>query len=348
MKFPLRSAKHRVRDVGAQVLWRAGRTRPSVNAGQGPVLTVVTFHRFLPPAFRRSYPWPGLAVTPPTLRRMLAHFGTWYRVLPLSEALDALASGERGPPLLSITVDDAQADNWRFARPLLRQAGLRATFYVPTGAVERRELLWHDRFGFGLARARSSDVTSVQRLRTLLASSSGGDVPLTDAHACIERVKALPSDRRQEVVDLVGEWLREAPPPTWADPMSWSELRDLADDGHEIGGHSVSHALLPQVDDGALVGELEGCKATLEEKLGRRIRSFAYPNGSHDDRVVSATRRAGYDNAVTTRAGLHRADDDLFRIRRIDLQEELNFGSLGRLDPAVLAWRLSPLGPRDP
>lgn len=343
-----RSLKHRVRDVGAQLLWRVGRTHPAQSTRGGSVLTVVTFHRFLPPVFRRDYPWPGLAVTPHTLRRMLAHFGTWYRVLPLSEALDALTSGERGPPLLSITVDDAQADNWHYARPLLRKAGIRATFYVPTAAVQRRELLWHDRIGFGLARASSGHASSAQRLRDLLVLDDGAPIPLSDTSACIERMKALPPARRQQIVDLVDEWLADHPAPDWARVMRWDEIRGLADEGHEIGGHSVSHALLPQLGDDELEAELEGCKATLEAQLGRKVRSFAYPNGDHDDRVASATRRAGYDNAVTTRAGLHRADDDPFRIRRIDLQEELNFGSLGRLDPAVLAWRLSPFGPRDP
>jgi peptidoglycan/xylan/chitin deacetylase (PgdA/CDA1 family) len=76
--------------------------------------------------------------------------------------------------------------------------------------------------------------------------------------------------------------------------MSWSELRQLAELGWEIGSHSHSHARLTALDDRRLRGELLESRATLEGQLGRPCRSLAYPYGDHDARVVEAARVAGY------------------------------------------------------
>jgi peptidoglycan/xylan/chitin deacetylase (PgdA/CDA1 family) len=80
-------------------------------------------------------------------------------------------------------------------------------------------------------------------------------------------------------------------------PMSWEELRLLADAGWEIGSHTRSHPRLPQLDDADLSEELEGSKRDCEERLGRRCRSVAYPYSDVDARVATAALSAGYEAA---------------------------------------------------
>jgi peptidoglycan/xylan/chitin deacetylase (PgdA/CDA1 family) len=91
-------------------------------------------------------------------------------------------------------------------------------------------------------------------------------------------------------------------------PMSWEDLRGLADARWEIGSHTRTHPRLTQVDDdGALARELVGSRKECEERLGRSCQSLAYPYGDLDDRVVAATRAAGYAQAATLPARWHRA-----------------------------------------
>lgn len=82
-------------------------------------------------------------------------------------------------------------------------------------------------------------------------------------------------------------------------PMSWHELGELATDGWEVGSHTCSHPRLTQVDDSTLADELERSRADCEAALGLPCRSLAYPYGDHDQRVVVATRAAGYEAAGT-------------------------------------------------
>jgi peptidoglycan/xylan/chitin deacetylase (PgdA/CDA1 family) len=111
-------------------------------------------------------------------------------------------------------------------------------------------------------------------------------------------------------------------------PMSWSELRMLADAGWEIGSHTGSHPHLTQIDDDALADELARSKAACEHHLAA-CTSLAYPYGDVDARVVAAAARAGYSAAAALprrlhssdvlewpRVGIYRVDDDLrFRLK---------------------------------
>jgi peptidoglycan/xylan/chitin deacetylase (PgdA/CDA1 family) len=90
-------------------------------------------------------------------------------------------------------------------------------------------------------------------------------------------------------------------------PMSWAELRTLADAGWEIGAHTRTHPHLTELDDAALEGELRGSRRDCESALGLPCRSFAYPFSDEDQRVVRATGEAGYSAACTLPAALHPA-----------------------------------------
>jgi peptidoglycan/xylan/chitin deacetylase (PgdA/CDA1 family) len=110
-------------------------------------------------------------------------------------------------------------------------------------------------------------------------------------------------------------------------PMSWDEVRSLADAGWEIGSHTKSHPRLPGLVDSELERELEDSRLILEERLGRPCPGLAYPYGDHDARVAEAAGRAGYTAAGTLpvrfdrpdalrwpRVGVYH-DDDLRRFR---------------------------------
>jgi peptidoglycan/xylan/chitin deacetylase (PgdA/CDA1 family) len=88
-------------------------------------------------------------------------------------------------------------------------------------------------------------------------------------------------------------------------PMAWSELASLASDGWEIGSHTVSHPRLTQIDDSRLKTELVDSQATCSEAVGVPCRSLAYPYGDVDERVVAATRAAGYVAGAALPARLH-------------------------------------------
>ncbi len=89
--------------------------------------------------------------------------------------------------------------------------------------------------------------------------------------------------------------------------MTWAQLAKLRDDGFEIGCHTVSHldlrrkpSKVPGEYDAWLKDELERSKQILEENLGIRCATIAYPFGHHSEKVHEACQAAGYEAAFTT------------------------------------------------
>jgi peptidoglycan/xylan/chitin deacetylase (PgdA/CDA1 family) len=83
--------------------------------------------------------------------------------------------------------------------------------------------------------------------------------------------------------------------------MTWDELRELGEDGIEIGSHTVSHSHLTRLDDAELRRELVDSRERVEDEIGRPCRFLAYPFGEEDARIRAATRDAGYLAAFALR-----------------------------------------------
>lgn len=86
--------------------------------------------------------------------------------------------------------------------------------------------------------------------------------------------------------------------------MTRDQLIDLADRGHEVGSHGGTHRSLIDLPEGDIHREVSESRERLESWLGETVTSFSYPNGDVDERVLEATRRAGYERAVSTREAL--------------------------------------------
>lgn len=107
-------------------------------------------------------------------------------------------------------------------------------------------------------------------------------------------------------------------------PAGWAQLEQLVSEGWEIGSHSCSHAHLTQLSDAGLKDELTHSRDVLEARLHSPCRSFAYPFGELDDRVLAAVAAAGYEAAAALpirlkrptplswpRVGIYRTDGSL-------------------------------------
>ena len=77
-------------------------------------------------------------------------------------------------------------------------------------------------------------------------------------------------------------------------------LRTIADQPLvRIGSHSVSHPDFRRLDEAQARDELTGSKATLEEILGREVKSFSFPHGAHTPRSLDLARQCGYTRVFT-------------------------------------------------
>ena len=113
--------------------------------------------------------------------------------------------------------------------------------------------------------------------------------------------------------------------------MTAAQLRELADLGFEVGSHSKTHPLLPDLSDARLRAEVFESKDELEQATGRRVAHFSCPGGRWDARVVSAAREAGYESVATSRVGANAAGADRFRLARVAVMRSTSAAEVARL-----------------
>jgi peptidoglycan/xylan/chitin deacetylase (PgdA/CDA1 family) len=299
--------------------------------------TILMYHRVLPDAECRDYPFPSLVMPVDAFEQQVAWLSEHCDVVTAGDpSLRANRTSSRAArPKVAITFDDGYADNYEFAAQILERHGVRGTFFVVSDFVAANRLLWYDHVA-------------------LLVSESSAEQLLESARACgIDSPAAAEVER-----DRIGAWvelLKRTGPAARARwiahraaslprvegaafrSMRPADVADLARRGHEIGSHSVAHEILPLLDDESLSAELQRSRAAIAEWTGGEVPGFCYPNGSHDERVVAATRAAGYAYACTTLPPEDGPAEDPLRLPRVDLAPARVMRSDGRFD--LLAFR---------
>lgn len=96
-----------------------------------------------------------------------------------------------------------------------------------------------------------------------------------------------------------------AMPPT--EFLSWTEVDQLLDLGHEIGGHTMNHPNLAQVSPRRATDEIDRSYHVLRQRIGR-VDHFSWPFGKFHHFRASAARAvfdAGYVSCASGERGCH-------------------------------------------
>lgn len=112
--------------------------------------------------------------------------------------------------------------------------------------------------------------------------------------------------------------------------LNAAELRQMQENGMEIGSHTVNHLRLTETDDVRLLRELADSKTTLEDLLGNAVKSFAYPYGAWNAHCAKAVQLAGYSAACTTCTGWAVRDNNPFLLRRLTVFNSDTVNTLAR------------------
>jgi peptidoglycan/xylan/chitin deacetylase (PgdA/CDA1 family) len=222
---------------------------------------------------------------------------------------------------------------------VLRALRVPATVYVATGYTGTRRRMLHDRIFAALtALARRGEPphrVSLDGPAHALYGACARSGPASTLDRLIARV---PHDGLVLVTEALEAraGIREEDLPAGTRLLDWEELRALDAGGVEVGGHSVRHAVLANLTLAEARKEIEGCRDQIAERLGKRPRHFAYPNGYHTPAVRRAVAEAGFETGVTTEDRENLRGADLLALRRKVLWENSTLGPIG-YSPALAA-----------
>lgn len=274
-------------------------------------MTILMYHRILPLEQCIDYPLQALIIPDDVFRLQMKYLASSCRVLPVHEALDELKSGlKQEKPLVSVTFDDGYLDNYSLAAPILEDYGLRSTFFITSGFIDKGSPQWYDRAAV---------------LREYITDER-------DISVWMEGLKNMPPAERRNMIEGLESSLEN--PPEYSDyrPMTIEQIRALHKRGHEIASHSVTHPILTQLKEAELIGELHGSAEKLGSWIGSGVWGFCYPNGNYNSRIEAALEQEGYHYACTVEEGINLPGCPPFRLSRLPITMKRTM-SRSRHDP---------------
>jgi peptidoglycan/xylan/chitin deacetylase (PgdA/CDA1 family) len=242
--------------------------------------------------------------------RVVRYVRRHFQVVPLADLV--LHKNRNLNGKLAITFDDGLRNNVEVAYPILKSYGVPATFFACPGLIERGGWLWNQE-----ARQRLRRLAPEAHQELAFELGSGADV-----ESIIHRMKRLPLREREYAETRI----REATPDFAStaeerhefDLAGWDDLRALDPRIVTIGSHTLTHPILPNLGLPEIENEVGGSRRMLEERLGRAVELFAYPNGDLDERVRACVRTQ-YTAAVTVEEGMVEPDCDPHLLPRLNV-----------------------------
>jgi peptidoglycan/xylan/chitin deacetylase (PgdA/CDA1 family) len=243
-----------------------------------------------------------------------------FHPLSLGELTVLLGRKEKIPERsVVVTFDDGYRDNFEVAMPILDQVGMTATFYVTVECIEKCRPPWPSPVRFALRTTKRKTWKDPSGMSWLLETAADRDRAF--AKACEYCCKLSGAAQETLVTSIATELDASYPPESEQLMMDWDEVRKLAEHGHVVGSHTLSHPNLAQLLVAEARAELERSRACLEKQLKRSVKHFSYPcpalSPHWNEQTVEECRRAGYETAVVTDGGLARRHDDPLCLRRV-------------------------------
>jgi len=314
----LRALANRVEPHRSALGFPAIRRRRSRNA------QILQFHRVLPE------PDPYLpAMSIETFTRQMECLSRHFHVCPLVELLEAVERADVPDDAIAITFDDGYRDNYDHAFPILRGLDLPATFFLATGIISTRSVLWHDRVfrAFALTTERKIGPVTGSTATYRIVDAESRDTARDSVLGYLKTLHPLERDRRVE--EVLGRLGVEDAEPTERMMLDWDEVRSMAHGGCAFGAHTVTHPVLSRLSRDEARGELVASRIEIERQLGAACHTLAYPNGRPADfsaEVKELAREAGFRWALSTVFGAHPARgwdgrSDAFEIQRMAIGE---------------------------
>lgn len=110
--------------------------------------------------------------------------------------------------------------------------------------------------------------------------------------------------------------------------LTWDQIQEMHQSGSvSFEAHGYDHTNLTSIsDDSKKMGEeIETCWNDIFQHLGYRARYIAYAAGHKNDAVKAFVKSAGFEAAFSITEGLIKKDDDLFSVKRTQVDRTMSF-----------------------
>jgi peptidoglycan/xylan/chitin deacetylase (PgdA/CDA1 family) len=283
-----------------------------------PGLLVLNYHR-IGDASGCDFDRGVMAASADQFDRQLTLLQRRLPIVGFAEALHFLhhPAQMKGPYAL-LTFDDGYLDNYEVALPVLRARGCSAVFFIAPRMVGTAILPWWDEISFLVRKSPKSHLEMPPPWHFKVDLGA-------DREPAIDTVlRFFKSSANRDPARFLQRLREQAEVEVPVQPrrfMNWQEICHLAEQGMEIGSHTLSHPILSSLPEEEQLQELVNSKKEIEAHTKTPVRAFAYPVGTRSA-FTEATRRlvleAGYEVAFSFFGGINTPPEcELTNVRRM-------------------------------
>ncbi|MCZ2356338.1 MAG: polysaccharide deacetylase family protein [Bacteroidia bacterium] len=191
--------------------------------------------------------------------------------------ISEIASRNKKNKLVALTFDDGYSDNFEFALPILQKYNATATFFPVVEPCKNNSVLPLDIYYQCID---EMNLNEEQRFDFIKGET--------------KRKFYLAEPKEQ--MKLLKELFAKLPKQNRVNYMSTEQLRQLAENGFEIGSHGMTHSLLTAdyMNEEKVLTELQQSKKWIERVIGKNVLAYCFPSGEYNFRMTELVKQVGY------------------------------------------------------
>lgn len=244
--------------------------------------------------------------------KAFAYISKKYRVISLEQYIDAVQNKTQLPKkALIITFDDGHVSNYTLL-PVLKKYRIPVTVFLCASIVNTKRHFWF--------------------LHEPIVSM-------------VEDLKRIPNKHRLKILEKYGfSQEMEYENQEALDKTQINELKTWID----FQSHTNYHPILPQCTNAEAADEIIGSKQKLENNFKLKIHTLSYPNGDYSVRDIELAKTAGYVCGITVDYGYNTLNTDLFRLKRLSVNDTGDINELAVKASGVWAFLKTGNGKKQP
>jgi len=303
---------------------------PLLRRVDGDEFYVLAYHRVFQEPKDIRYPFieGTISASPEEFEKQIKFVSNEFNVTNFNNLHAVMKSGRKIPKKsLIITFDDGYKDNYEIAFGIIKSHHVTATIFVSTGFIDSGEHFWFDKVAYLINLTKAAKISLGDGKYKYYLSDENSKKRIKKE---IARVFGIcPDEERRNLLLELGQQSGVAvnqEDSKLAAPLGWNEIREMSDYGIEIGSHTVNHPFLTHMREEEMLFELKKSKENIEAKIGKEVKSVAYPFGIYNEKVMECAKKCGYQFGLSYEHKISKYNENnRYNIPRVHVEKYIKY-----------------------
>ena len=246
-----------------------------------------------------------------------------FNILPQEEFLynylNCITSKKKS---ILLTFDYGYENNYKFAFPILKKYNATATIFLISSLIDTKNPTWYDLID-NTKYLFNNQKHSVEIIK--LGAELGIKYQKEIFHNDLKKyLKDQSTNEKNEILEkyfnIIGLNSMDNIDEKYWKILSSEQLLKMQQSGLiSFGSHTANHPNLDQITEDQVEFELKESKLKIENILGRKINTIAFPDGAYNERVKNMSKEAGYTNLYAVNYRCESDKDDSSILNRYSI-----------------------------